>query len=639
MPLTEDQRAALPPDLGHFTNRHEQLAAFEQLWPAGGPILAFEGMSGSGKSTLIRVLIAAYCQPQQMPYTYIDFDDPGGAQFRQSAEDLCSALVLSYTLQLPPFVHEDFKTRRNQALVRLAQRKAEINVTQSTTASHSGEISHSGQTAQLNLAETMLIFEREARAEIGQAALDAFGSYAERPCLIFLDTFERLMEDADAHHRDWLWGWLTQAIQRYPRLRLVIGGRQPLRLARSQGRELNLPDLSAADSDVLLAYLGVTDPAWRRAIYERLAGGHPLATEMAGDLWRESAQSPLPISDIPRLAGHEKAIDWLTGKILERLAEPLRSAVRWAALLRAFTPAILRATLPPDLPPLTEAHFGQLRGFSFVQPASRAPGHYACHSLLRRVQSYYLGQTYLEEFRAFHQRAADYFAGQERPIESLYHRLATAEDGAFEDWNRAVNQAKFNWDWPAWGELLDLADSPELRLPLVQQGRILEKRGWWRYRQGDLQMALDAYVQAIKLLRQTGDEEALGYTYNNIGLIHDARGDYDQALAWYEKSVAIQEKLGDQSGLATSYNNIGLIHKARGDYDQALAWYQKSVAIQEKLGDQSGLATSYNNIGLIHKARGDYDQALDWYQKSVAIKEKLGDQSGLATSYNNIAFI
>jgi tetratricopeptide (TPR) repeat protein len=484
----------------------------------------------------------------------------------------------------------------------------------------------------------MLIFEREARGEIGQAALDAFEVHAGRPCLIFLDTFERLMEDADAHHRNWLWGWLTQAVQRYPRLRLVLGGRQPVRLARGQGRELNLPDLSAVDSDALLARQGVTDPAWRQAIYERLAGGHPLVTEMAGDLWRESGPSPLPIANIPHLAGQEKAIDWLTAKILKRLAEPLQSAVRWAALLRAFTPAILRATLPPDLPPLTEAHFEQLRAFSFVQPAAgHASGHYTCHGLLRRVQSYYLGQTYPDEFRAFHQRAAGLFAEKGDRMESLYHRLAAVDADAFADWNRAVNRASFNWDWPAWGELLDLADSPELLLPPAQQGRILEKRGWWRYRQGDLQMALDAYDQAIKLLRQAGDEEALGYTYNNIGLIYDARGEYDQALDWYQKSVAIKEKLGDQSGLATSYNNIGLIHKARGEYDQALDWYQKSVAIQEKLGDQSGLATSYNNIAFIYQAWKNLTQAVAYFEKSLAIFEAIGAKANAAIVRGTLA--
>jgi tetratricopeptide (TPR) repeat protein len=186
-------------------------------------------------------------------------------------------------------------------------------------------------------------------------------------------------------------------------------------------------------------------------------------------------------------------------------------------------------------------------------------------------------------------------------MESLYHRLAAVDADAFADWNRAVNRASFNWDWPAWGELLDLADSPELLLPPAQQGRILEKRGWWRYRQGDLQMALDAYDQAIKLLRQAGDEEALGYTYNNIGLIHKARGEYDQALDWYQKSVAIQEKLGDQSGLATSYNNIAFIYQAWKNLTQAVAYFEKSLAIFEAIGAKANAAIVRGNLAAAKK--------------------------------------
>lgn len=604
MPLTDAQRSRLPENLRHFTNRNEQLAAFEQLWQNQTPILAFDGMSGNGKSTLIRVLIEVYAKPQQIPYALLDFDDPHGALLRQSAEALGAELVLSYTLDLPASARDDFKARRQRAMDKLAQRRADIKIDQRITASQGSTVSESGQQAQLNLGELYERFEQEFRVEIGAAALDALESHATRPCLLFLDTMERLAE-ADPHHRDWFWDWLTQALRRYPHLRVVAGSRQRLNLGRDLSHAICLPDLAPEDSDDLLARLGVTDPGWRQAVYERLARGHPLITELAGVLWREMGQDPLPADQIPRLAGHEKALDWLTGKILERLAEPLRSAVRWVALLRYFTWPSLQATLLPLSPALTPAHFEQLRTFSFVEPADPLGGTYACHSLLRQVQSHYLRRHFPAEFGDFHRRAAAYFAEQDDELESLYHGLAAGAEEVLAAWDQLVNQARDNWDWPRWGALLDLADSPELALPAGWPGRIMEKRGWWQHRRGDPQAALETYQQAINLLKTANDEAALGYTYNNIGLIYDARGDYDQALHFYQQSVTIQEKLGNKSGLAPSYNNMAFVYQARGDLAQAIAYFEKSLAILEKIGEKANATIVRENLAAAREMRGE----------------------------------
>jgi tetratricopeptide (TPR) repeat protein len=410
-------------------------------------------------------------------------------------------------------------------------------------------------------------------------------------------------------------------------------------LEARHGRQRELEALSAEDSDQLLRRMGIDDPAWRAAVYDRLANGHPLLTEMAGELWKaaKEAGDPLPAGDIPHLAGHERAVDWLTGRILDRLVEPLKGAGRWAALLRRFDADVLRACLDPGLPPLGEDDYERLRRFSFVERARGGAG-YACHDLLRRVQTHYLHDNEPAAFRAFHARAAAYFAPSD-DLEALYHRLALAEEAAFDEWQGAVNEAEFAWDWPRWGGLLDLAGSPELPLTEAQQGRVWEKRAGWRYRRGQPEAALEALRHAIDLLERVGDQLGVAMAYNNIGEVYRAQGEYAQALEWYGKSVAITEKLGDQAGLAPTYNNIGFVYKARGEYDQALEWYGKSATITEKLGDQASLATIYNNVGVAYKSRGEYAQALEWYGKSVAITEQLGDHFMQAASYNNIGAV
>jgi hypothetical protein len=40
--------------LAHFTDREQQIAAFDYLWDRAAPwVLVFDGMAGNGKSTLV----------------------------------------------------------------------------------------------------------------------------------------------------------------------------------------------------------------------------------------------------------------------------------------------------------------------------------------------------------------------------------------------------------------------------------------------------------------------------------------------------------------------------------------------------------------------------------------------------------
>lgn len=123
-----------------------------------------------------------------------------------------------------------------------------------------------------------------------------------------------------------------------------------------------LEPLERPDSDGLLAALGVPDPAFQQAVFERLAHGHPLITRMAGQAWL-AAPKGIPAARIPEFSAPQPAIEWVQDRILERLAEPLQSAVRWAALLRWFNAEELNQILVIEL---SEADFLRLTRYAFM---------------------------------------------------------------------------------------------------------------------------------------------------------------------------------------------------------------------------------------------------------------------------------
>ena len=95
--------------------------------------------------------------------------------------------------------------------------------------------------------------------------------------------------------------------------------------------------------------------------------------------------------------------------------------------------------------------------------------------------------------------------------------------------------------------------------------------------------------------------------------------------------------MGDRAGLATSYNNIGLIYDARGEYGAALGWYEKSVALKEELGDRAGLATTLHNVAHVVLAQEDLRRALDLFARSRALYAEIGLEKDVADEDEMIA--
>jgi hypothetical protein len=449
----------LPGRLRHFTDRQAALAAFDALWPGDGTwVLAFHGLSGNGKSTLIDYLVETRAKRDGYPWAILDFEGSRGLTLRSDWRALLDHLAGQWGLGRHPGytaareeARRAYEAIRHSLQVRLEQRAEQ------------GQITASPITIEVGQSEALRRADERTRHQTAAALLNAAGAaYAHQRPLLFLDTYELMARAADKAYAGWLWLWLGAMAVRLPGLRVIVGSRDEL--AGLTGRERQQQPLnffSRADSDELLRKLGVAEPAWRAAVFERLAAGHPLLTEMAADLWDDAQTSgqPLPAADIPRLAGQEPAVEWLTGRILDRLESPLKAAVRWAALLRRFDQESLAAILPDGSGRLSDDDFDRLRCYSFVAPARVGRG-WACHDLLRRVQNAYLATNKPTALREFHAQAAAYFAAAGEEAETLYHSLLAGDEDAPAAWNEAAYNAYLNLEWPRWTALLQVIEKP-----------------------------------------------------------------------------------------------------------------------------------------------------------------------------------
>ena len=100
--------------------------------------------------------------------------------------------------------------------------------------------------------------------------------------------------------------------------------------------------------------------------------------------------------------------------------------------------------------------------------------------------------------------------------------------------------------------------------------------------------------------------------------------DVDTALDYYGRSLAIKEEVGDKQGIGYSLNNIGIVHAYKGDCDKALDYFNRSLAISEELGDKIMMGYSLGSIGIVHSEKGDFKKAEEYLGKSLNIQKEIG---------------
>ena len=490
------------------------IEAFDQLWRQAAPwILAYTGFSGHGKSTLLDWLEARRCQPQQLPYALI-----GLGEYAAQIGDALHALLEAHSLNshLPRKELELYRQQRQRALEERNRRQMVITQTQEMSGAAGGQ-----QTMSANLVEALREFDRQTEQVIVEAWLECLTRLPSGRRLVFLlDNYDTFQETASLESLKSFWGAVERAHGRQPDLRVVLASRETLRhqnhlrVLQNGLADESLDPLTPADSEALLLALGVKDAAFREAVYTRLAHGHPLITRMAAEAWLETPGG-IPGGKVPHLTHREEAVEWMQGRILDRLSGPLKQAVRWAALLRWFhadsLKHILEAALPAD-------DFRALTRYAFIVHPRVAPDYWACHDLVRRVQMAYLRRERPDEFKDFHRRSQAYYAERKDLSEALYHHFFLNPDEAFTAWAELESRAAFAFDHPTWAALMEIGLAPEISLSTKQQAEINFRSGRRHYYRAEWQLADTHLQEALQLFRAVGDR--LGEANVQIGRAH-----------------------------------------------------------------------------------------------------------------------
>jgi len=157
------------------------------------------------------------------------------------------------------------------------------------------------------------------------------------------------------------------------------------------------------------------------------------------------------------------------------------------------------------------------------------------------------------------------------------------------------------------------------------------------YYGGNLDLAYNNYLKALKLFETTKDDVGIGVCLNNLGNVYREWGEMDQAKDFYAKAITVAEKLNDEPGLASRYNNFGLTLLDVGNVEEAQKYLEKALALNESLGNIRGRVLCLNNLGLAYFKKGSIKLAYGYYEDALKLAEDDDFLRGAAHSQLNLA--
>jgi two-component sensor histidine kinase len=144
---------------------------------------------------------------------------------------------------------------------------------------------------------------------------------------------------------------------------------------------------------------------------------------------------------------------------------------------------------------------------------------------------------------------------------------------------------------------------------------------------GELTAAVDWYNKALELCGQQPQ-----YKRNKIsmtlskGIVYFLEGDMDQAIDFYLEAESLCDDPQYDDMLEKTYQNMTMAYRKLERYEEAIQVYEKTIPLKTAAGDEAGLAATYNNMGIAYAFLEDFESSLNFLNKAEELFEQLGNE-------------
>lgn len=186
-------------------------------------------------------------------------------------------------------------------------------------------------------------------------------------------------------------------------------------------------------------------------------------------------------------------------------------------------------------------------------------------------------------------------------------------------------EAKKNWD-VALKHANKIQDRPIIGEILVDMGNLYKDQGDW-------DLGLKKYLEALEIWEEMDEKQRLMRVYLNLGAINVHMENYCEAIDWLNKDHDLAKNIGSTKSAAWAAFNLAEAYAKSNDFESAQQYCEEALAIAERLNDPLAISYSYRVYGIIYRHQGEWLKSENFFKQSVSILEELRAKYHMAEAY------
>ena len=152
--------------------------------------------------------------------------------------------------------------------------------------------------------------------------------------------------------------------------------------------------------------------------------------------------------------------------------------------------------------------------------------------------------------------------------------------------------------------------------------------------EGETELAMTTYRQALDAAQNEGDTTLLGLTQQYMGMLLMEQYSFDEAIEMLHQSAATTKD--DPVMISYSNSGIGRAYFIIDSIDKSIQYFKDAVYHAEQSSDSNVMSVAYQNIGAIYNEIGNYDEALNYIRLSLKYNN---EEKEIPRYHLNLAYI
>lgn len=161
--------------------------------------------------------------------------------------------------------------------------------------------------------------------------------------------------------------------------------------------------------------------------------------------------------------------------------------------------------------------------------------------------------------------------------------------------------------------------------------------GWFNFRQGRPELALNYYQQALSYASKANLLAERCDILTKMATVYRHVGDLEQASSFVNQALAHSSKLRHSHVDGWSKQEKARILMKAGMFNLAQDWLNKALVAFNKVSATSDIFNVYYFLGVNHDNKGEYQLAEQYHKKVLAFDQKNGNAYDIGSTYYHLA--